>query len=114
MHKSDIEAQVDAYTQGYALDAEEREIIRYFLRLDPPECAAMIALVEKLADAVRAARPQESAQTNNEPQKNDAAKTQHTMTDDELEAKVDAYRAALIAKPKGQSASSSGNVKKRA
>ena len=34
MHKSDIEAQVDAYTRGYALDAEEREIIRYFLNLN--------------------------------------------------------------------------------
>jgi len=54
MYKSDIDAQVDAYTRGYALDAEEREIIRYFLNLNPPERAAMIAHVEKLADAIRA------------------------------------------------------------
>lgn len=116
MHKSDIDAQVDAYTRGYALDAEEREIIRYFLRLDPPERAAMIAHVEKLADAIRAARPQESAQTDAPVanRKDAAVKAQRTMTADELEAKVDAYRAALIAEQKGQSVSSSGSVEKRA
>ena len=103
MHKSDIDAQVDAYTRGYALDAEEREIIRYFLNLNPSERAAMIAHVEKLADAIRAARPQESAQTDT------VANQQHTMTDDELEAEVEAYRAALIAEQKGQSASDSGS-----
>ena len=116
MHKSDIDAQVDAYTRGYALDAEEREIIRYFLNLNPPERAAMIAHVEKLADAIRAARPQESAQTDAPVASltDTAANQQHTMTDDELEAEVDAYRAALVAEQKGQSASSSGSVKKMA
>ena len=116
MHKSDIEAQVDAYTRGYALDAEEREIIRYFLNLNPSERAAMIAHVENLADAIRAARPQESAQTDASAanSKDAAVKSQRTMTSDELEAKVDAYRAALIAEQKGQSASSSGSVEKRA
>ena len=111
MHKSDIDAQVDAYTRGYALDAEEREIIRYFLNLNPSERAAMIAHVEKLADAIRAARPQESAQTDVPAAKSadSAAKTQRTMTDDELEAEVEAYRAALIAEQKGQSASDSGS-----
>lgn len=111
MHKSDIEAQVDAYTRGYALDAEEREIIRYFLNLNPSERAAMIAHVEKLADAIRAARPQESAQTDVPAAKSSdsAANQQRTMTDDELEAEVEAYRAALIAEQKGQSASASGS-----
>lgn len=109
MHKSDIDAQVDAYTRGYALDAEEREIIRYFLNLNPSERAAMIAHVEKLADAIRAARPQESAQTNAPaaPLTDTAAKTQHTMTDDEIEADVAAYRAALLAEKEAASASSS-------
>ena len=116
MHKSDIEAQVDAYTRGYTLDAEEREIIRYFLNLNPSERAAMIAHVENLADAIRAARPQESAQTDASAanSKDAAVKSQRTMTSDELEAKVDAYRAALIAEQKGLSASSSGSVEKRA
>lgn len=111
MHKSDIDAQVDAYTRGYALDAEEREIIRYFLNLNPPERAAMIAHVEKLADAIRAARPQESAQRDAPVASltDTAANQQHTMTDDELEAEVEAYRAALIAEQKGQSASDSGS-----
>lgn len=111
MHKSDIDAQVDAYTRGYALDAEEREIIRYFLNLNPSERTAMIAHVENLADAIRAARPQESAQTDAPVASltDTAANQQHTMTDDELEAEVEAYRAALIAEQKGQSASDSGS-----
>ena len=118
MHKSDIEAQVDAYTRGYALDAEEREIIRYFLNLKPPERTAMITHVEKLADAIRAARPQESAQTD-APAANskDAAVKSHPhapMTNAEIDAEVAAYRAALIAEQKGQSASSSGSVEKMA
>lgn len=118
MHKSDIDAQVDAYTRGYALDAEEREIIRYFLNLNPSERAAMIAHVEKLADAIRAARPQESAQTD-APAANskDAAVKSHPhapMTTAEIDAEVEAYRAALIAEQKGQSASSSGSIEKRA
>nr|DAD63475.1 MAG TPA: hypothetical protein [Caudoviricetes sp.] len=116
MHKSDIEAQVDAYTRGYALDAEEREIIRYFLNLNPPERAAMIAHVEKLADAIRAARPQESAQTDAPVASltDTAANQQHTMTDDELEAEVEAYRAALIAEKEAASASSSTAAAKMA
>ena len=116
MHKSDIDAQVDAYTRGYALDAEEREIIRYFLNLNPSERAAMITHVENLADAIRAARPQESAQTDAPaaPLADTAANQQRTMTDDELEAEVEAYRAALIAEQKGQSASYSGSVEKMA
>ena len=116
MHKSDIDAQVDAYTQGYTLDEEEREIIRIFLRLDPKDRAALITHVEKLAAAVRAARPHESAQTDVPAAKsaNSAANHQHTMTDEEIEAEVEAYRAALIAEQKGQSASYSGSVEKRA
>ena len=43
------------------------------------------------------------------PPSNPAANQQHTMTDDELEAEVEAYRAALIAEQKGQSASDSGS-----
>ena len=109
MHKNDIDAQVDAYTRGYPLDAEEREIIRYFLNLKPPERAAMIAHVEKLADADRAARPQESTRTDvpAAPLTDTAAKTQRTMTDDELEAEVEAYHAALIAEKEAALASSS-------
>lgn len=111
MHKSDIEAQVDAYTRGYPLDAEEREIIRYFLNLKPPERAAMIAHVEKLADADRAARPQESAQTDAPAASSkDAAVKSHShapMTNAEIDAEVEAYRAALIAEKEAALASSS-------
>ena len=107
MHRSDIDAQVDTYARGYSLDAEEREIIRYFLQLDPPERAAMIGHVEKLAAAVRAARTQEPA---------DAAERSQRppMTDAEIEADVAAYRAALIAEQKEPSAFSSTAAAKRA
>lgn len=120
MHKSDIEAQVDAYTRGYALDAEEREIIRYFLNLNPPERAAMIAHVEKLADAVRAARPAATSEHTPAPAVKTAdstTKKQHTIMDegdDEIEADVAAYRAALIAEKEAASASSSTAAAKRA
>ena len=107
MHRSDIDAQVDTYARGYSLDAEECEIIRYFLQLDPPERAAMIGHVEKLAAAVRAARTQEPA---------DAAERSQRppMTDAEIEADVAAYRAALIAEQKEPSAFSSTAAAKRA
>lgn len=120
MHKSDIEAQVEAYTRGYALDAEEREIIRYFLNLNPPERAAMIAHVEKLADAVRAARPTATSEHTPAPAVKTAdstAKKQHTIMDeedDEIEADVAAYRAALIAEKEAASVSSSTVATKKA
>ena len=116
MHKSDIDMQVDAYTQGYTLDEEEREIIRIFLRLDPKDRAAMIAHVEKLGDAIRAARPHESTQTDVPAAKSadSAANHQHTMTDEEIEAEVEAYRAALIAEKEAASASSSTAAAKMA
>lgn len=118
MHKSDIDAQVDAYTRGYALDAEEREIIRYFLNLNPSERAAMIAHVENLADAIRAARPQESAQTDaSAANSKDAAVKSHPhapMTTAEIDAEVEAYRAELLAEKEAALASVSGSVEKRA
>ena len=108
MHRSDIEAQVDTYARGYSLDAEEREIIRYFLQLDPPERAAMIGHVEKLAAAVRAARTQEPTADAADAPADAAERSQRPpMTDAEIEADVAAYRAALIAEQKEPSASSS-------
>ena len=115
MHRSDIEAQVDTYARGYSLDAEEREIIRYFLQLDPPERAAMIGHVEKLAAAVRAARPQEPAADAADAPADAAERPQRPpMTDAEIEADVAAYRAALIAEQKEPSAFSSTAAAKRA
>ena len=115
MHRSDIDAQVDTYARGYSLDAEEREIIRYFLQLDPPERAAMIGHVEKLAAAVRAARTQEPAADAADAPADAAERPQRPpMTDAEIEADVAAYRAALIAEQKEPSASSSTAAAKRA
>ena len=115
MHRSDIDAQVDTYARGYSLDAEEREIIRYFLQLDPPERAAMIGHVEKLAAAVRAARPQEPAADAADAPADAAERPQRPpMTDAEIEADVAAYRAALIAEQKEPSVSSSTAAAKRA
>ena len=115
MHRSDIDAQVDTYARGYSLDAEEREIIRYFLQLDPPERAAMIGHVEKLAAAVRAARTQEPAADAADAPADAAERSQRPpMTDAEIAADVAAYRAALIAEQKEPSASSSTAAAKRA
>lgn len=115
MHRSDIDAQVDTYARGYSLDAEEREIIRYFLQLDPPERAAMIGHVEKLAAAVRAARTQEPAADAADAPADAAERSQRPpMTDAEIEADVAAYRAALIAEQKEPSVSSSTAAAKRA
>ena len=63
-----------------------------------------------LLDAARQLDAVESAA----PPSESAANQQHTMTADELEAEVEAYRAALIAEQKGQSASSSGSAEKMA
>lgn len=115
MHRSDIDAQVDTYARGYSLDAEEREIIRYFLQLDPPERAAMIGHVEKLAAAVRAARTQEPAADAADAPADAAERSQRPpMTDAEIEADVAAYRAALIAEQKEPSAFSSTAAAKKA
>ena len=115
MHRSDIDAQVDTYARGYSLDAEEREIIRYFLQLDQHERAAMIGHVEKLAAAVRAARTQEPAADAADAPADAAERPQRPpMTDAEIEADVAAYRAALIAEQKEPSASSSTAAAKRA
>ena len=57
-------------------------------------------------DFLDAARQLDAAESAAPPSES-AAKTQRTMTHDELEAEVEAYRAALIAEKEAASASSS-------
>ena len=64
-------------------------------------------------DFLDAARQQDAAKSAAPPSES-AAKTQRTITDEELEAEVESYRAALIAEKEAALASSSGSVEKRA
>lgn len=90
------------FAAQHNLTPAEREVMRYCFFLPPADRAALLTHITNLADTIRAAENTERANTP-------AAKTQHTMTDDELEAEVEAYRAALVAEQKGQLASDSGN-----
>ena len=53
MYKNDLDAQVEAFAQKYALTEEDREIMRYFFQLAPKERTAMIEHVLGVADAIR-------------------------------------------------------------
>ena len=102
MHKSNIEAQVDTYTRGYALDAEEREIIRYFLKFKPEDRAAMIAHVEHLADAIRSARA-EAAEKQQEAAAKQASEDKRTHAHRLLDAELDAEEKAASDSTSGNS-----------
>lgn len=102
MHKSNIEAQMDTYTRGYALDAEEREIIRYFLKLKPEDRAAMIAHVEHIADAIRSARA-EAAEKQQEPAANQASEDKRAHAHRLLDAELDAEEKAASDSTSGNS-----------
>lgn len=102
MHKSNIEAQVDTYTRGYALDAEEREIIRYFLKLKPEDRAAMIAHVEHLADAIRSARA-EAAEKQQEAAAKQASEDKRAHAHRLLDAELDAEEKAASDSTSGNS-----------
>ena len=102
MHKSNIEAQVDTYTRGYALDAEEREIIRYFLKLKPEDRAAMIAHVEHLADAIRSARA-EATEKQQEAAAKQASEDKRAHAHRLLDAELDAEEKAASDSTSGNS-----------
>lgn len=101
MRSDEEDAILEAFAKRYDLTPDEQTTARYMLRLSPEQRAAVLAHVKALAAEL-------TAQV-------DAAKEQHTtMTDEEIEADVAAYRAALIAEKEAASASSSGSVAKRA
>lgn len=88
------------FAAQHNLTPAEREVMRYCFFLPPADRAALLTHITNLADTIRAAEDTERA---NAP----AANQQHTMTDEEIEADVAAYRAALLAEKEAASVSSS-------
>lgn len=107
MMSNEEDAILEAFAKRYDLTPDEQTTARYMLRLSPEQRAAVLAHVKALAAEL-------TAQVDAAKRAESAAKEQHTMTDDEIEADVAAYRAALIAEKEAASASSSGNDAKRA
>ena len=101
---------VDSLTKQMNMSAEQRKLMEIFLTMSDEKRDSVSKAFFDFLDAARQLDAAESAA----PPSESAANQQHTMTDDELEAEVEAYRAALIADQKGQSASSSGSVEKMA
>ena len=107
MMSNEEDAILEAFVKRYDLTPDEQTTARYMLRLSPEQRAAVLAHVKALAAEL-------TAQVDAAKRAESAAKEQHTMTDEEIEADVAAYRAALIAEKEAALASSSGNVAKRA
>ena len=107
MMSNEEDAILEAFAKRYDLTPDEQTTARYMLRLSPEQRAAVLAHVKALAAEL-------TAQVDAAKRAESAAKEQHTMTDEEIEADVAAYRAALIAEKEAASASSSGNDAKRA
>lgn len=102
---------VNALASQMNMSAEQRKLMEIFLTMSDEKRDSVSKAFFDFLDAAQ----QLDAVESTAPPSTPAAKTQQrTMTDDELEAEVEAYRAALIAEQKGQSASSSGSVEKRA
>lgn len=101
---------VDSLTKQMNMSAEQRKLMEIFLTMSDEKRDSVSKAFFDFLDAARQLDAAESAA----PPSESAANQQRTMTDEELEAEVEAYRAALIAEQKGQSASSSGSVEKRA
>ncbi len=101
---------VNALASQMNMSAEQRKLMEIFLTMSDEKRDSVSKAFFDFLDAARQLDAVESAA----PPSESAANQQHTMTADELEAEVEAYRAALIAEQKGQSASSSGSVEKMA
>lgn len=106
MMSNEEDAILEAFVKRYDLTPDEQTTARYMLRLSPEQRAAVLAHVKALAAEL-------TAQVDAAKRAESAAKEQRTMTDEEIEADVAAYRAALIAEKEAASASSSGSVAKR-
>lgn len=99
------------FAAQHNLTPAEREVMRYCFFLPPADRAALLTHITNLADTIRAAEDTERA---NAP----AANHQSSMTDEEIEAEIEAdlaaYRAELLAEKEAASASSSTVAAKRA
>ena len=88
------------FAAQHNLTPAEREVMRYCFFLPPADRAALLTHITNLADTIRAAENTERANTL-------AANPQRTMTDEEIEEEVEAFRAARIAEKEAALASSS-------
>lgn len=101
---------VDSLTKQMNMSAEQRKLMEIFLTMSDEKRDSVSKAFFDFLDAARQLDAAESAA----PPSESAAKTQRTMTDDELEAEVEAYRAELLAEKEAALASVSGSVAKRA
>lgn len=101
---------VDSLTKQMNMSAEQRKLMEIFLTMSDEKRDSVSKAFFDFLDAARQLDAVESAA----PPSNPAANQQHTMTADELEAEVEAYRAALIAEKEAASASSSTSAAKMA
>ena len=94
---------VDSLTKQMNMSAEQRKLMEIFLTMSDEKRDSVSKAFFDFLDAARQLDAAESAA----PPSNPAINQQRTMTDDELEAEVEAYRAALIAEKEAALASSS-------
>ena len=100
---------VNALASQMNMSAEQRKLMEIFLTMSDEKRDSVSKAFFDFLDAARQLDAVESAA----PPSNPAINQQRTMTDDELEAEVEAYRAALIAEKEAASASSSTAAAKR-
>lgn len=101
---------VSALASQMNMSAEQRKLMEIFLTMSDEKRDSVSKAFFDFLDAARQLDAAESAA----PPSGSAVKAQRTMTDDELEAEVEAYRAELLAEKEAALASVSGSVAKRA
>lgn len=95
-----------AFARQYDLSEKEQHAARYLLSLSSEERQQILHHLDGLVHAMQGGDSRQSS-ISAAPPSESAAKPQHAMTHDELEAEVEAYRAALIAEKEAALASSS-------
>ena len=90
------------FLRDSSLDATDREIIESYIRMTPTQRQFIKDWIRSIADTMSAPTTESAA-----PPSKPTANHQSSMTDEEIEADVAAYRAALLAEKEAASASSS-------
>ena len=101
---------VNALASQMNMSAEQRKLMEIFLTMSDEK---RDSVSKAFFDFLDAAQQLDAAQSAAPPSES-IANQQHTMTDEEIEAEVEAYRAALIAEKEAASASSSTAAAKMA
>ena len=97
------------FLRDSSLDATDREIIESYIRMTPTQRQFIKDWIQRIADTMSTPAVESSA-----PPSKPTANHQSSMTDEEIEADVAAYRAELLAEKEAALASVSGSVAKRA